>query len=484
MSLPPSPQATSATTGPSDERTPIRQSRWAKLSYRLAILMAAVLAVSAVVTTTFAVSSVQGDMYDQSTESMEDIHVAVESLISAQHQSIVDFRSASLQERRQSLVDVSAPVIAALDELRAAVDRGEMTTSDAQKTALAMLKSVRFGNNDYFFTYDRNMVALAHPNPKFQGQNLIDLQDADGRFIVRDARDVALNQGSGFTEYRWVRLDETIPAEKIGYVFHYKPWDWIIGTGVYVDDIEAEVKVKQSAVESQLSEEFGDVGAAGTATFFILDDAGDVVVAPAGADLSALKSTPSGEALVTSLLASPPPSGALSVERNYEASIRDGDIEEGVMTVSNFAPLKWLLVSAAPRSELNAPGRQLAIQQALISVVVLIMGLAAGLLLSRRIVRPVESITGAALSLSSGTFDPASLDAAAARKDEVGELARAFRRMGKEILERERKLREHVAQLTVVVDHGKVAKAVDEITETEYFQQLKAKADELRTRRD
>ncbi|NQW71728.1 MAG: cache domain-containing protein [Actinobacteria bacterium] len=477
-------QATSATSDPSDGRTPVRQSRWSKLGFQLGLLIAIVLAFSAVVTTTFAVYAVQEDMYDQSTQSMEDVHIAVSSLISAQHQSILDFSSAALKERRQSLVDVSAPVIAALNELRAAVDRGEMTTTDAQTTALAMLKSVRFGNNDYFFTYDRNMVALAHPNPKFQGQNLLDLQDADGRFIVRDARDVALNQGSGFTQYRWVRLDETIPADKIGYVFHYQPWDWIIGTGVYVDDIEADVKVKQDAVESQLSEEFDFVGDAGDATFFILDDAGDVVVAPAGADLSALKSTPSGAALVTSLLESPPPSDALNVERNYKASIRDGEIEEGVMTVSSFAPLKWLLVSTAPRSELAAPGRQLALQQALLSIVVLIIGLAAGLLLSRRIVRPVESITGAALSLSNGTFDPASLDAAAARKDEVGELARAFRRMGQEILERERKLRERVAQLTVVVDQGKVAKAVNEITETEYFQELKAKADELRNRRD
>ena len=484
MSVPPEARTASPTSDPSDERTPIRQSRWSKLSYRLAILIAVLLALSAVVTTTFAVRSVQDAMYDQTLQSMGNVHAAVNSLISAEYQSILDFRTTALEGRRQALIDVSTPVIASLDELRASVDRGELTTSEAQKAALAMLKSIRFGNNDYFFTYDENMTALAHPDPKFQGRNLIDLQDADGRYIVRDARDVALNQGSGFTEYRWVRLGENVPAEKIGYVFNYKPWNWIIGTGVYVDDIEAEVSVKQEAVESQLAEAFGLVTFTSNSTFFILDDAGDVVVTPAGSDLTSLTSTPSGEALITSLLASPAPSDASIVERSYEASLNGGGIEEGVMTVSSFDPLKWLLVSAAPRSELTAPGRQLALQQALLSILVLIIGLSGGLLLSRRIVRPVESITGAALALSDGTFDPASLNAAAARKDEVGELARTFRRMGEEIIERERKLREQVARLTVVVDHGKVAKAVEEITETEYFQRLKERADALRSRND
>ncbi|MUH45424.1 MAG: hypothetical protein F2793_02805, partial [Actinobacteria bacterium] len=177
--------------------TVVRQSRWSRLSYRLAILIAVLLGLSAIVTTTFAVRSVQEAMYSETSQSMENVHTSMNSLISVEYQSILDFRSAALTTRKQALVDVSAPVIATLDQLTAAVDHGDMTKAAAQASALAMLKSVRFGNNDYFFTYDRNMTALAHPDPKYQGRNLIDLQDADGRFIVRDVRNVALNKGSG-----------------------------------------------------------------------------------------------------------------------------------------------------------------------------------------------------------------------------------------------------------------------------------------------
>ena len=84
------------------------------------------------------------------------------------------------------------------------------------------------------------------------------------------------------------------------------------------------------------------------------------------------------------------------------------------------------------------------------------------------------------MELSNGTFDPTTLDRSVKRSDEVAELARTFQRMGNELVERERKLREQVAKLTVVIDRTKLAESVDEITESEHFQRIKAQADELR----
>ena len=468
----------------STPRASIRSARWSKLSYRLALLIVVLLGLSAIVTTTFAVRSVQHAMFTESSTSMENVHASMNSLISVEYQSILDFRSAALENRRKALQDVSAPVLVALDQLRSAADRGEISEAAAKSSALAMLKAVRFGNADYFYTYDSGMTAIAHPDAKFQGRNLINLKDADGRFVIREIRDVALSEGAGFVEYRWVRLNEAVPSSKIGYVFHYKPWDWIIGTGVYVDDIDIEGAARQAAIEAQLSAAFGELSFSSDSTFFILDEEGRVVVAPEGADLSSLSSAPQGEILAAALVASAPEQDGEIAEVTETASLRDGPAEEWVMTTSRFGALGWVLVSAVPKSELTGPGQTLAFQQALLSIVVLAIGLSGGLLLSRRLVRPVESITSAALALGDGTFDPSTLDAAASRKDEVGELARTVQRMGKEILERERKLREQVARLTVVIDHSKVAQAVDEITETDYFQRLKARADEMRNRKD
>ena len=232
-----------------------------------------------------------------------------------------------------------------------------------------------------------------------------------------------------------------------------------------------------------LAQAFGKVNFSTDSTFFVLNRAGEVVIGPQGSDFEAMVTTPQGRELADTLIAAAPATEGTNVDLNIDATLRDGVPEPWVMNVSIFGPLDWILVSAVPRAELVAPGRSLAIQQALLSIVVLIIGLVGGLLLSRRIVRPVESITRAARSLSDNTFDPQSLDSAAARKDEVGELARTFQRMGKEIVERERKLREQVAKLTVVIDRSKVDKDVDDITETDYFQRIKARADDYRAQR-
>ena len=136
------------------------------------------------------------------------------------------------------------------------------------------------------------------------------------------------------------------------------------------------------------------------------------------------------------------------------------------------------------QEELAAPARALAIQMALIAVLVVLVGLIIGVLLSRRITKPVDAVARAATSLADGTFDPTTLDSAARRTDELGDLARTFRTMGIEIAARERRLREQVQQLSVQIDRTKVAAEVQEITESDYFQRLKSRSRELRDRDD
>jgi two-component system cell cycle response regulator len=88
-------------------------------------------------------------------------------------------------------------------------------------------------------------------------------------------------------------------------------------------------------------------------------------------------------------------------------------------------------------------------------------------------------ITGAA-AVETGTFEPTDLDPVAARDDALGQLARVFQRMAREVQAREERLRRQVAELRIEIDHAREAKRVAEITETSYFQTLREQADGLR----
>lgn len=131
---------------------------------------------------------------------------------------------------------------------------------------------------------------------------------------------------------------------------------------------------------------------------------------------------------------------------------------------------------------------QISIQKALqfatvVAVVVLIVGVAASAVLTRRVTKPVERLTDAAAAVESGTFTPESLTGIAARTDELGQLARVFQRMAEGVKAREEQLRRQVETLRIEIDETKKAQQVAEITDTEYFRELRDKARQLREKR-
>jgi CRP-like cAMP-binding protein len=92
-------------------------------------------------------------------------------------------------------------------------------------------------------------------------------------------------------------------------------------------------------------------------------------------------------------------------------------------------------------------------------------------------------VTSAAIAVEAGIYEPESLDEVAQRTDELGQLARVFQRMERQVYQREQTLRQQVAELRIEIDEVKKANQVAEITETEYFQQLQQKAKILRSER-
>ncbi|MGD1905406.1 MAG: cache domain-containing protein [Leptolyngbyaceae cyanobacterium] len=104
-------------------------------------------------------------------------------------------------------------------------------------------------------------------------------------------------------------------------------------------------------------------------------------------------------------------------------------------------------------------------------------------LIARQIVRPVLVITDTAAAIEDGEFELSVLDAVKTRPDEIGQLARIFQNMAKQVYQREQRLKRQVAELTIEIDQTRKEQQVAEITETDYFKDLRQKAKDLRQRR-
>ncbi|WP_411194497.1 methyl-accepting chemotaxis protein [Rhodopseudomonas sp. BAL398] len=116
-----------------------------------------------------------------------------------------------------------------------------VTAAEAQKRAASKLAALRYGNNDYFFVTDMQSRMVMHPiAPKLNGTDQSASKDTNGKLLFVEIADTVRRNGSGYVDYFWAKPGSDRPAPKLSYVAGFAPWGWIVGTGVYIDDLEAQ----------------------------------------------------------------------------------------------------------------------------------------------------------------------------------------------------------------------------------------------------
>ena len=131
----------------------------------------------------------------------------------------------------------------------------ENATAKIQAEALKTISEMRYANNDYFWINDSHPKMINHPtNSKLNGTDLSNYADPYGtKLFVEMARVTNEKKEGGLVKYYWDKPNKkNDPKEKFSYVQKFEPWDWIIGTGAYVDDIEAEVALMQENTNSKI----------------------------------------------------------------------------------------------------------------------------------------------------------------------------------------------------------------------------------------
>ncbi|KAA0946099.1 MULTISPECIES: methyl-accepting chemotaxis protein [unclassified Pseudomonas] len=118
---------------------------------------------------------------------------------------------------------------------------GVLTRDAAQKQALSVVRGLRYDHDDYFWINDLTPMMVMHPaNPKLDGQNLSAIRDPDGFAVFNEFVSLAKAKGAGMVNYRWPKPGAADPVAKTSYIQLFQPWGWIIGSGVYVDDVQAQ----------------------------------------------------------------------------------------------------------------------------------------------------------------------------------------------------------------------------------------------------
>jgi methyl-accepting chemotaxis protein len=122
---------------------------------------------------------------------------------------------------------------------------GRITREEAERKAVECVRNLRYGRDskDYLWINDFTPVVIMHPYSKnLEGQNVSAMTDRQGKKFFSEMVDVCQKNGSGFVTYMWQWKDQKdIILPKISYVKEYKPFGWIIGTGLYLKEVEDQV---------------------------------------------------------------------------------------------------------------------------------------------------------------------------------------------------------------------------------------------------
>jgi methyl-accepting chemotaxis protein len=158
-------------------------------------------------------------------------------------------------------------MLAVLEHYHAQEVAGELTTEEAQQAAKDTVSAVRYSGEEYFWINDLDVHMVMHPiKPELDGTDLSTMEDPDGTLLFVEFVDVVNADGAGYVDYQWPKPGEEEPQPKASYVAGFEPWGWVVGTGVYIDDIA-------TASRAQVLSLLGILGAAlllvGAVVFFV-----------------------------------------------------------------------------------------------------------------------------------------------------------------------------------------------------------------------
>ncbi|MCJ8207593.1 methyl-accepting chemotaxis protein [Pseudomonas sp. RGM2987] len=145
-------------------------------------------------------------------------------------------------QKTQHVVQTASGVLTYYHGLETA---GTLTRDAAQKQALSAVRGLRYNDTDYFWINDLTPVMVMHPtNPKLEGQNLSAIRDPNGFALFNEMVAIAKSKGAGMVDYLWPKPGAEAPVGKTSYVKLFEPWGWVIGSGVYIDDVQAEFQTQ------------------------------------------------------------------------------------------------------------------------------------------------------------------------------------------------------------------------------------------------
>jgi diguanylate cyclase (GGDEF)-like protein len=427
----------------------------------------------------FAVPYLNNLVYSLEEKSVRTNLNNIHELIDANSLAIEAYKKSVTSAHKRQLKNITLFMETYLNNKYDQVQRGILSEDEAQLTALEELRAFRYGSNDYVWVADYNGFYLSHPDTKMNMEDFSKVRDVFGNYVLTPLIRQAMEKGEGYNSFWWQRLENDLPAEKLTYAKLFPQWEWVIGTGVYLDDLEAEMIVRKEKMIEELRQILKKIVIAETGYMYIIDSWNNIIIHPdaelENSDMSSWKNPVTGNMLVDDLIA------ASQTEKNmvaYKWNRPDNELNyiyDKIDWVSHVNNFDWYVVASVYTDELNTSTILLRNRIFILAGTVVILSIIIVSLLMGRLLYPIRRLSNIAGLVAAGDLTAQS-DVKGA--DEIGLLSRAFNSMiaqlretiqnlDKKVLERTQDLNQANEELTSTV--GELEQHNHEVTQLNYM---------------
>lgn len=171
----------------------------------------------------------------------------------ANNNKVLATQKASLIEDYDKMIKEQVEIaISMIDVINEKTKKGELTVDEAKKQSAELLRNMRFGEEGYFWADTVEGVNVVYLGTDTEGKNRLNDKDTKGNYMIKDIIENGKKENGGYTDYWFPRSGETEAVQKRGYSKLYKPFNWVVGTGNYIDDINDIIHIKSEELKKDL----------------------------------------------------------------------------------------------------------------------------------------------------------------------------------------------------------------------------------------
>ncbi|MEA1968800.1 MAG: cache domain-containing protein [Thermodesulfobacteriota bacterium] len=328
-----------------------------------------------------------------------------------QYKSILFHKEASLERRKSELKNLIMIALSSIKVYYEDYMKGFHSEEGAKRLALNGIRRIRYDDGIGYVWINNIQTPFSrivlHPiMPELEGKILDDPKYycalGVGKHLLKAFVDICLEDGGGYVDYFWPKPTNgglTKDQPKLSYVSFFKEWGWVVGTGVYIDDIQEEAKRRLDAVITDLRETFSKVKIAETGYMFILSGEKEFLIHPTreGEDFTKLKNPVTGNPVVDELMEAAKTPGKTLRYKWDKPPAHKGDFRFWKTTyITYFKPLDWYICASVYDDEIKLHAKRLVRKIIYLFAFFLIGALILSLLLSRSLTTPLSRLTSAA----------------------------------------------------------------------------------------